>query len=81
MYKDMNNVFSTFRSLIIEYLKKPNEQSAGAFIVAIETRWDTVARTWERPQAGRGGAPPEDYLFFLVYIVAMMVVAPAPLMN
>jgi len=37
MYKDMNNEFSTFRTLIIEYLKKPNEQRRGRFIQAIQT--------------------------------------------
>ena len=42
MYKDMNNVFSSFRTLIIEYLKHPNEQRRARIIQAIQTHENNV---------------------------------------
>ena len=41
MYKYMNNAFSTFRTLIIEYLKNPNEQSLGDLKLGSVTAYET----------------------------------------
>ena len=57
MYKDMNNEFSTVRSLIIEYLKKPNKKNKQGLRTVVEAHSDYL-----------DDKGVQNYLFFLLNI-------------